>query len=234
MSLIGLLATGPSTPVDPPDETGDLPWAGEVNIAVDGNSIYANYYTSHGAFSNHIMLEEPFASSGYSHSDTAISGQDWSDMTSTANDVDDRYIPGVTNVLVVAETTNEVYSRGKSFATCIADATAYLTRVRSVHPDWIILLCGSLPADDYGVADVAARNATMIAVDDYMAANYEAMGADGYVGFRDLPPFVGNGVTTPYDEFADCWYDHLHPADPGKVYMRQRVVEGLLALPAAH
>lgn len=216
------------------EPTPDPWWESPSNIVVDGNSIYANFYTSVGAFSNHIMLEPPFNSGPFTHADVAVDGQRWWQMRDNAADVDAAYVEGVTNVLVVAETTNEIYFGDASTATCIADATGYLTRVRSAHPDWLILLCGSLPASNWGIEDVAARNAKMLAVDTHMAANYQAMGADGYVGYRDLPPFVGNGVTTPYAEFADCWHDEVHPADPGKVYMRQRVVQGLLALPAHH
>lgn len=239
MSRRLLLASGSGGPViEPPDpepQPNPFPWEGPVNVVVDGNSIYADYYTVHGPFSNHIFLEEPFASSGFTHNDAAITTQTWRDMTDVATDVDAKYAPGKTNVLVASETTNSIYTFATSPAETVADATAYIARVRSVHPDWIILLAGSLPAEgSHSPSEDLVLNLDMIEVDDHMAANFAAMGADGYVSYRDLPPFVGTGTTTPYDAFPGLWHDHIHPADPGKVYMRQRVVQALLELPAEH
>lgn len=207
------------------------PWLRPANIVVDGNSIYADFYTTVGAFSNHLFLEEPFASSGFTHGDTAISGQTWQDMTDNVSDVTALYQSGKSNVLVASETTNSIYTYGRSASATVADATQYIARVKYSRPDWYVLLVGSVPAQGSHPANVdLERNLAMIEADNLMAENFAAMGADGYVGYRDLPLFVGTGTTTPYAEFADCWHDHIHPSDIGKVYMRQRVVEGLLAL----
>lgn len=241
MSLLGLLAAGVATvtPIDPDPDPPDspFPWDGPTNLVVDGNSIGADFYTSIGTLDKHLMMYPPLLNSGAAHSGFAISGQYWSSMGATASDVDGAWIDGATNVLFAWETTNSTFNEMKSPAGVIADIQTYINGRRALHPGWRILIGGSIPRG--GISYFEPFNTNIEAVDAHLAANWESMGADGFVNFRAAhPAFNHHGVTfPPFEAYLDFWQektagDIIHLTDAGKVPIAQAVNAAIAALPA--
>lgn len=208
--------------------------AGPVNLVVDGNSIFANFYTSVGAFDAHLMNIEPLASSNATHASVAVSGASWADLISkAAATVDPLWGEGSTNVLVVGETINSLYD-GASVATVKAQIEAYLDARLALHP-WRVIYCRTVPYGGSGAW--ATFNANMVEIDDWVQANAATLGVEIVVDFRTMPVFDHDGTTSPpFEAYNDQWQENavpfVHPLDIPKAGMAALVVAAMETMPA--
>lgn len=220
MSLLGLLAANADT--EPPP--------GPVNLIVDGNSIAtAEDSPTIGSFDEWILFYEPFVTEidVFSHACFAVSGESWILMNGGAGAVDAAWNENTTNVLVAWETTNSVFNEDKTTVQTVADAQTYINGRRAAHPGWKILLVGSLPRYAVGGVNNTAKNATLEAVDAHFAANWAAMGVDGYVGLRTAhPAFNHHGTEAGFSAYESFWKEGIHgihPTELAKPYIAQAV-----------
>lgn len=200
-----------------------------LNVVVDGNSISANHYTAIGSFDNHLMTVEPLASSGATHASRAVSGASWADMLAThAAQVDALWSDGATNVLVVNETINSVF-QGASAATIQGQIETYLSGRLALHP-WRIIYWLTIPYG--GGAAYTAFNATMVAVDQWVTANAEALGIEAVVDPRVIPTFAHDGLSAaPFEARNDEWHENappfVHPLDAPKLELAALIVASM-------
>ena len=100
-------------------------------IAVDGNSLYARWIAP--AINEVSKFGALVKGSGANSGNVAIPGQTWADMIKNAADIDNLYVSGKKNILVIGETTNSVYNEGASVEKTVSDAKAYIAARRAAH-----------------------------------------------------------------------------------------------------
>lgn len=208
---------------------GPLP----INLHVEGNSISANFYTSIGSLDHHLMAVEPLASSGATHSCSAVSGSDWADIISRGATVDAAWDEGKTNILVLNEHINALYI-GTSVATIQTQVTNYLAARLAAHP-WRVVYWRTLPYG--GSATYWTMNDNMVILDDWMAANASALGIEVVVDPRVAPAFAHDGKdAAPFLAYNDHWQENgphwVHPNDLGKSKFVPLIVAAMATMPA--
>lgn len=211
-----------------------LTFNSSVRVTVDGNSIYAGFST--GTIAS--LLAARSSISGATFVNTAISGQTWADMNTTATDVDtSTATSGVVNILVCAEGTNSVdpAKTGLNAAGVVSAVTTYITARKAANSKLYVLLCSALPRDPNHASAFAMNNALNIS-DATFLANPAAVGANGYVNMRNIPAFGHNGlVVANYTAYASAWADaptYIHPSASGVSLMVDRIEAALLAIRA--
>ena len=203
-----------------------------VKLAYDGNSLMYGHGASVGGgtpIPNKLATMAPFSACAWGN--VAISGQTWAQMTSAATDVDALFdATKATNVLAVWETTNSVYGYAKTAAQCQADLTAYVAARLAAHPTWKILILGTIPRR-------CPWDEVQVQVDDWCAANYRAIGAQGFCRLR-VPnsPFNHTGeIDKPFVTNQALWLETaewVHLTGAGYAALTPYVARGLLDLPA--
>ena len=227
MSIL-LAATGGGGSAYVPDP---LVLSPAVQVVFDGNSITARGMDA--AVSLALGPDRNGASIS-TNGGIAIHGQKWIDMANAHADVTAAWDDTKAyHVLVVNETTNSIRAGGTNTAQTIADAQTYLDAVLAEKP-WVVLIWGTVPAGHANAVDFPeefVENDTMLEVDAYMAANYRAMGAHGYVDVRSgVPQYDHDGRDIEiFRAYASTWAEQentsewapsgwVHPAmgvDPG-------------------
>lgn len=213
-----------------------------VHIHVDANSLFARWIAPGiEAIGN---LGAAINSAGATSSNTAIPGQSWDDMRLRADDVDAAYVPGKTNVLITGETTNQVYNAGSTVEQTIQKAQQYITARKLAHPDWIILLVGTIPRADLATAELnRAANQRLVEVDAYHKANMRDVGVHGFVDIREFAPewfaLRSDGATAAFmDSLETCNSydgkvpDMVHPVNAARTAFADAVALGITQLPS--
>lgn len=201
-----------------------------TNVIIDGNSIY----TWVGGDAMDVVLSRlpPFFESGCTFHNLAISGATWTTMRAGASDVDDAYVPGMKNILIAGETTNEALATEKTGQEIWNVAADYFQARKTAHPDLKMLVCGSIPFWRE-LTDNAERNQRMIDFDTIMKANYSGL-VDGYVDYRTdaNPQFNHDGsLITYFSAYPTLWADYyLHPSTAGKDTMGLSICSAVSSL----
>lgn len=237
--LLSLLASSGSTgTVQVP--THYLTISPSVHVHVDANSLFAKWIAP--GIETVGDLGAAIKASGATSSNTAIPGQSWDDMRLRADDVDAAYVPGKTNVLITGETTNQVYNLGSTTEQTIQKAQQYITARKAAHPDWIILLVGTIPRADLATPELnRAANQRLLEVDNYQRAHLQDMGVHGWVDVRSAAPewfaLRPDGMTAPFmDSLTTCNSydgkipDMVHPIGEARIAFANAIAEGLLSL----
>lgn len=223
-----------------------LDLTGVVNLVVDGNSIMTSAYSTVGAFDDSLRLYEPLASAVDTSTAPAIGGQTWTDMTTNHADVDSAWAEGATNILYLGETrnqivvdygTNGITDQATLVARCKAAIIDYLAAVRAVHPEWRVIIGGTLPSGGSNITRYQVENAAFEEVDDWVATNVDTLDLHAFIGFRNHPAFDHDGLAPePFQAYPTFWQETsprwTHPKDPGKEPMAQNVnsVVGMLSV----
>lgn len=245
--LLSLLASSggggvASAPAPTPVLTPRLKLGQDVHIHIDANSLFARWIApgleTVGNFGKLV------SSSGATTSNSAIPGQTWDDMRLAASDVDSAYVSGKTNVLVTGETTNQVYNAGSSVEQTIQKAQQYITARKLAHPDWIILLVGTIPRADLATPELnRAANQKLIEVDAYHKANMLDVGIHGFVDIRRFAPewfaLRSDGATAAFMDSLDVCNsydgkvpDMVHPVNVARTAFADAVALGITQLPS--
>lgn len=243
--LLSLLASSGGVRVDATPAPAPIPrlkLGQDVHIHIDANSLFARWIApgleTVGNFGKLV------SSSGATASNSAIPGQTWDDMRLAASDVDSAYIPGKTNVLVTGETTNQVYNAGSSVEQTIQKAQQYITARKLAHPDWIILLVGTIPRADLATPELnRVANQKLIEVDAYHKANMLDVGVHGFVDIRRFAPewfaLRPDGATAAFmDSLETCNSydgkvpDMVHPINAARTAFADAIALGITQLPS--
>lgn len=230
-------AVAPARPVVP-----RLKLSPDVHVHVDANSLFAKWIAP--GIETVGDLGAAIKAAGATSSNTAIPGQTWDDMRLRADDVDSAYRPGKTNVLITGETTNQIYNAGSTPEQAIQKAQQYISARKALHPDWVILLVGTIPRADLATPEKnKAANAALLTVDEYQKAHLEDMGVHGFVDVRKFAPeWFGlreDGLTAPFmDSLSTCNSydgkapDMVHPINAPRTAFANAIAEALPLLPA--
>lgn len=193
-----------------------------INFVVDGNSISTAAYSELGTLDNHLMLTEPLASSGATHSCRAVSGHSWAHMLATHGPLVDTDwdADADVNILVCWETRNSIVL-GDLPSKVLTDISSYTTARKALNP-WLILYVSTIPTG--GSAAYVQTNQGMSAVDSIVAGNLAGYGFDAYVNLRVHPAFDHDGSTLPpFESYPTFWHEtglpYTHPRDPGKAIL---------------
>lgn len=214
-----------------------------VHIHVDANSLFANWIAS--GIETVGELGKAIKSSGATSSNSAIPGQSWDDMRLRSDDVDSSYVPGKTNVLIIGETTNQVYNLGSTTEQTIQKAQQYITARKLAHPDWIILLVGTIPRADLSTPELNKQaNQKLLEVDNYQRTHLQDMGVHGFVDIRNLSSgwfsLREDGMTAKFmDNLSTCNSynnidpDMVHPIGEARLAFANAILEGIKLLPSS-
>lgn len=225
----------------PAPTVAPLRWDGStpIHVTVDANSHYAKW--AYPAINEVGALATLLRGAGATATNVAIPGQTWADMRMNAQDVDGAYVDGKTNVLVCGDTTNSIFGgwSGVTYGVdgTLAEARRYLAARRAAHPDWIILVCGTIPRG--GTPDYAQANADARTVDETMRADLADLGAHGYCDFRADPYFDDDGTDAAASGWMGvsglCMEDaapFIHPLGAARDSFAARIASALQTLPA--
>lgn len=213
-----------------------------IHVHVDANSLFANWIAP--GIETVGNLGATIKATGATSSNTAIPGQSWDDMRIRADDVDAAYVPGKTNVLITGETTNQIFNAGSTSAETIAKANQYIIDRKSAHPDWIILLVGTIPRADLPTEKMNIQaNYKMLEVDKYQESNLQEIGVHGFVNVRKYAQewytLRSDGHTAAFmDSLSTCnsydgkVADRVHPIGVPRETFSAAIADGLKRLPA--
>lgn len=182
-----------------------------ANIVIDGNSLFAAFYGSMG-----VGTRPTLNGQAATQTNVAISSQTWRNMNGltesvggiaspSATDVDGAYSAGKTNILILWEDTNAVFGAGRTAAQVIQDQQDYIAERKAAHPDWKIILLGSIPRQSTNKTLQANGNATLDTIREWQRGNYRKMGVAHYVD-----PRFGN---SPYNlpDYTDASFASIDP-----------------------
>lgn len=205
-------------------------------MTVDGNSIFGV-----GDLAQQVAALPPI-SGRFVIANKAISGQTTRDMINSPTDVNNSYVTGKTNVLLVWELTNSIHNDGgRTGPETIADTIEYinarqawLTANRPGQKPWTIVLMTGIPrGGNLSAVTADEGEARMQYCNAYIRANYKAMGAVAYVEARQPGgPFDFTDVTNSARFPSSLWTDKTHPNSAGKAFLAQYIADVLRRLPA--
>lgn len=230
-------AVAPGRPVVP-----RLKLSPDVHVHVDANSLFAKWIAP--GIETVGDLGAAIKAAGATSSNSAIPGQTWDDMRLRADDVDAAYVPGKTNVLITGETTNQIYNAGSTPEQAIQKAQQYISARKALHPDWIILLVGTIPRADLSTPELNEdANQRLLDVDRYQKTHLEDLGVHGFVDVRGFAPewfaLRADGMTAPFmDSLSTCNSynskdpDMVHPVNEPRTAFANAIAAALPALPA--
>jgi hypothetical protein len=225
------------------NSVGRVRHAGGSNTVWDGNSLFAGVGASSGA--NRVPEKTgslaPLAGTGSTVVNLGVSGQTWRQMdgldSGNAADVDAAWVAGKTNILIVWETTNAVFNAGRTGIQAAQDEAQYIADRKAVHP-WKVVALTTIPRQNADAqATLDAKNAELVAADNYMRRNYRSMGIDVLVDLRapGSPFAFANYLPTTWDAQAGLWNEasggRVHLSDAGYLIVAQMVASGLRRIP---
>ena len=213
----------------------------KLAISWDGNSIFASLNATAGnGWSSQVHNRLVAMGRDVLTQNTAVSGQTWNMMNGndgqTSADASGLYYPGRTNILICGETTNSVYKYGVTPATALSQAQTYIQNRFAEHPDWLIIMVGTIPryeAGGFSWGSVAAANQKNREADALMKAACRGWGVKAFID----PCCPGSPWNFPSYNLSDfqkdphLWSDsYIHPADPGYSVLADMVVRQIVNL----
>lgn len=161
-----------------------------TNIVLDGNSIMAGSQLPQpqDKIGAQLMALPPI-SGAMTHKNLAVGGYTFQQMLRTVAKVHAAFEAGKQNILFVLEgcntsTGNSAFGDGPSTGPqLVAHCQAYLDAVKAAHPEWrIFLLTATAVRVEQNITDTV--NPPIDYFNDYIRANYAAMGCEGVVDTR--------------------------------------------------
>lgn len=213
----------------------------EVHIQVECSNLFSRW--DEQGIENAGNLDTVFSKSGNSTSYSSFPDSTWDDMWYRANSGASHYQFGKTNVLITGETTNQIYKAGSSVDETKRKAQRYISAQKAAHPDWIILLVGTIPRADLATEELnRAANSKLLEIDEYQRTHLADIGAHGFVDLRaDVPEWFdlrSDGVTAPFmDSIETCnsddgiTPDRVHPVGAPRLAYVHAIANALSQLP---
>lgn len=203
-----------------------------VHVHIDSNSIPASWV--YPPIEDVDELDVLIAHTGITITNSSVTGQAWTAMTSSATDVDGAYDGAKTNVLVIGETTNSVFNDGRTAAQTIGDFQAYLAGRLAAHPWQYVVMLGTLPRG--GQSSDATNNGRLLTVDDTIRADLPTYGLDAFVYYRDIADFSGTGNTqagfmTSGTTCLETVAPFIHPINSARQLIANRIARDLQRIP---
>lgn len=238
MSLLLPLLASAITPTTAPR----LKLGPDVHVHVEGNSLFAPLASQ--GIENLGNMNTVLSGAGVSTSNTSLPEGTWDELRLRVTSGASSYQPGKTNVLITGETTNQIYRAGSSVDETITKAQHYISTQRAAHPDWIILLVGTIPRADLATPELnRTANSKLLEVDAYQRTHLADIGAHGFVDVRAYAPewfaLRPDGVTAPFmDSLETCHSydgvapDRVHPRGVSRVAFAHAIAAVLSELPA--
>lgn len=209
--------------------------AGNTNFMFDGNSLVYGFGSTAGKTLPQQLQALPPAN-GTLVRNFGANGINITTMRSkAATSVDKIYSADKTNILFAWEATNTAWGSASLTGAQIGEQmAAYCAERLAVFPALKIILLTTIPRfstdGSYGT-NLAAGNATLIAYNDYIKANYRAMGAKMVVDVRASGVFEYTGPAMSA-AMAPYVMDLIHCNDAGYGLVAQMCAAALLRLPA--
>lgn len=207
-----------------------------VNIMFEGNSLVAGAGASAGKkLPEQLSLLAPL--SGIPVKNFGIGGSTWEDnisMTARSKAVDDWYVSGKTNVLLLWEGTNTAANTSAYTGNDIGEkARRYVAARKAAHPDLKIIMLNTIPRHGLSVSyngDYVGLNNTLIAFNNYLSANWQDMGIDVLVDTRASDVFVFSGTQYISPKMSPYVGDLVHCNDAGYGLIAQMCADALITL----
>lgn len=203
--------------------------AATTAISFDGNSLVDDAYSNLGA---QVQALAPI-NGAVVVKNYGISGQTTLMMSSAAADVDNSFVAGKTNILLVWEITNDIFAGRTGLQAC-TNMEAYIAARLALHP-WVVVLMTCIPRGaNLGTTWTATTGEVQLQdANAYLRANYRAMGARALVEMRRAGgPFDFTDSTNAANFPAALWTDRTHPNAAGNAYLAQYIADVLKRLPA--
>lgn len=204
--------------------------AADYAMTSDGNSIMA---VGISAIIAQLQALAP-VSNQITISNFAISGQTVIGMTNAASDVDNSFVVGKINYLLVWEISNNVFNIGRSGLQTCSDLVTYIAARKALHP-WRVILMTAIPRGDFfnGFYTAVDGEVELQAANNYIRANWRDMGAVAMVEARRAGgPFDFNDSTNAANFPSSLWGDRTHPNSAGTAILAQYIADVLKRLPA--
>jgi hypothetical protein len=212
----------------------------QANVVWDGNSLCqglggTNYYAP-----ANILHTLPMTRDG-TFTNCGIGGQAWPDMIATPSDVDNAWVAGKTNVLLMWEHINTLYADRAIYygdttvsTQCLVEVRQYIADRRAIHP-WIMVMVSSIPVQVVS-GDIGFRtefNRQLRGVDLAIMANPSYYGVDFNIDLRqkgsvfDFPDYTDASFLAS----GNIWHETagfvVHLNDAGKAIVANMVEERL-------
>lgn len=206
-----------------------------TQVVFDGNSLVFGVGSTGGL--NLPVQQAALApiSAGLVITNTAVSGQTINDMrTRGPTFVDPTFDSAKSNVLILWEGTNSISnSPVRTGLEAIADMTAYIAERRAANPAWKIVLLTTIPRYFMNGITVPLGNAQLLVYNNYILANYRAMGADAVVDVRANTVFVYPAGATSMPSYMTPYSSdgHTHLNNAGYALIAAMVAPVLRRLP---
>lgn len=171
-----------------------------------------------------------------------ISGQTIRQMITNRADVSNSFAPGKRNILIVFEITNSIFNgASRTGLQAIDDLKEYIqvvqADIQARYPGqrWTIILQTAIPRGDYlGAVYTAATGEVELSIaNNYIRANYKAMGATAFIESRRPGGIFDFTDSTNSARFPSTyWRDKTHPNKAGDAILAQYVADVLTTLPS--
>jgi hypothetical protein len=184
-----------------------------ANVVWDGNSlVYGVSVTATENLPAKVAAQPPMVA-GATTQNFGVPGYTWMDMIAQGARIDAAWDATKRNILVPWEITNTA-AAGYSGSNNGLVAARYIAARRAAHPDWLIVLPTSLPRYDA----TGALCDRLQSADDYIRANWRALGADAICDVRAMVPelnFSGKSADS-FIGTQSMWFEtsnwiHLSP-----------------------
>lgn len=208
-----------------------------ANVVLDGNSLFAGNHVAAA-----IGEAFPLSGSGVNPISVAVSGQTWRQMSGldaglngvtspTVTDVQNAFVVGKENILVLWEDTNAIFGASPRTASqVIQDQIDYIAARKAERPTWKIILLTALPRQDSNKVLQASGNAALDAVRAWQKDNFRAIGVEQLVDTRypgspfDLPNYSDAAFTQ-----ADAYYNATEVANNTRIHISFEVGRPFIA-----
>lgn len=213
-----------------------LRFSSDVNIVFDGNSLVAGGALSSPSTQSVPAQIKPLAplNGVVNVVNIGVNGQTISNMRGRGTQyADANYVAGKKNILLPWEGTNFICNTTMT-GQAAGDAFAgYCAERLSAHPDWIIVPMTTIPRFDvYGSGwTIAQANAELIAFDNYLKANWRAMGCKALIDVRasGIFTYTGTSMNTAMQPYM---LENIHYNPAGGALIAQMAADALKRLPA--
>jgi len=206
-----------------------------ANVVFDGNSLVAGFQASSSNMAMPAQMSRlPPLNGGVNVTNIGVSGQTINQMRGRGTQyADGSYVTGKKNILLAWEGTNTICNNGsaKTGLAAAADMATYVQERLAAHPGWFIVMMTTLPRFGIEAWSIADGNAQLQAYDDYLRANWRAMGCKALVDVRAGGVFVYTG-TTMDSKMAPYMAETIHCNDTGYGLVAQYCADVLKRLPA--